>query len=67
MRDLFTWLVVGFMFATAPFATAAGKAKHVLVIVWDGMRPDFVTADGRPTSTGSRTKACGLTIITPSI
>ena len=28
---------------------AAGKAKHVLVIVWDGMRPDFVTAEGTPT------------------
>jgi arylsulfatase A-like enzyme len=35
--------------ATAPFATAAGKAQHVVVIVWDGMRPDFITADGTPT------------------
>ncbi len=35
--------------ALAPFATAAGKAQHVIVIVWDGMRPDFVTAEGTPT------------------
>jgi arylsulfatase A-like enzyme len=24
-------------------ASAAGKAEHIVVIVWDGMRPDFIT------------------------
>ena len=27
----------------------SGKAKHVVVVVWDGMRPDFVTARDTPT------------------
>lgn len=29
-------------------ASAAGKAKHVIVMVWDGMRPEFVTAENTP-------------------
>ena len=28
-----------------------GKAKHVVVVVWDGMRPDFVTERYAPTLT----------------
>src|ERR1035437_8550466 len=28
---------------------AAGTAAHVVVVVWDGMRPDFVTAETTPT------------------
>lgn len=28
---------------------AAGKAAHVVVLVWDGMRPDFVTEKTTPT------------------
>ena len=28
---------------------AAGKARHVIVIVWDAMRPDFVTEENAPT------------------
>src|SRR5580700_5445755 len=27
----------------------AGRAQHVVVMVWDGMRPDFVTASNTPT------------------
>jgi arylsulfatase A-like enzyme len=27
----------------------AGNAKHVVVLVWDGMRPDFVTEETTPT------------------
>src|SRR4051794_33929210 len=27
---------------------AAGKAKHVVVLVWDGMRPDFINAENTP-------------------
>ena len=30
-------------------ALAAGTAGHVVVVVWDGMRPDFVTAETTPT------------------
>ena len=33
----------------APAAMAAGKAKHVVVMVWDGMRPDFVSEQNTPT------------------
>ena len=29
-------------------AVAAGKADHVVVVVWDGMRPDFVTPQYTP-------------------
>lgn len=29
-------------------AFAAGKAEHVVVIVWDGLRPDFVTKENTP-------------------
>src|SRR5262245_37183475 len=30
-------------------ACGAGKAEHVVVVVWDGMRPDFVTEQDTPT------------------
>src|SRR5580658_7480254 len=30
-------------------AVAAGKASHVVLIVWDGMRSDFVTPETAPT------------------
>src|SRR5262245_43003290 len=26
-----------------------GQAKHVVVVVWDGMRPDFITPQYKPT------------------
>ncbi len=29
-------------------AEAAGKAHHVIVVVWDGMRPDFITPELTP-------------------
>ena len=29
--------------------TAPGKARHVVVVVWDGMRPDFVSENHTPT------------------
>lgn len=31
-----------------PSARAKGKAEHVVMIVWDGMRPDFVTPQHAP-------------------
>ena len=33
----------------ASTAFAAGKAEHVVVIVWDGMRPDFISKEHMPT------------------
>ena len=30
-------------------ALAAGKASHVVLVVWDGMRPDFVSEATTPT------------------
>jgi arylsulfatase A-like enzyme len=33
-------------------AAAAGKASHVVLIVWDGMRPDFVSPSNTPTLFG---------------
>ena len=33
----------------APKAPARGKAEHVVLIVWDGMRPDFATDQYAPT------------------
>ncbi|HST29987.1 MAG TPA: alkaline phosphatase family protein [Chthoniobacterales bacterium] len=39
------------IFSAAFFATTAVAApeKHVVVVVWDGMRPDFVTEQNTPT------------------
>lgn len=44
-------LVVGLMFATksSPALFAAGQAKYFVLIVWDGMRPDFVSPELTPT------------------
>src|ERR1044071_467385 len=40
-------------FSITVFLSAAeitsGKAKHVVVVVWDGMRPDFITPQYTPT------------------
>src|SRR6266576_3851807 len=42
---LAVWVGGGFSNA----ALAAGKARHVVVMVWDGMRPDFVSEQNTPT------------------
>src|SRR5256885_5506309 len=31
---------------------ARGQAEHVIVVVWDGMRPDLVSAENTPTLFG---------------
>jgi arylsulfatase A-like enzyme len=36
-------------FVAAPQARAKGQAEHVVVVVWDGMRPDFVRPQYCPT------------------
>jgi len=44
-------LLVAFagMAAESGDAPARGKAEHIVVVVWDGMRPDFITPEYTPT------------------
>ncbi|HWV99670.1 MAG TPA: alkaline phosphatase family protein [Candidatus Acidoferrum sp.] len=43
---LFTALSI--ILTTGGLSAAAGKAAHVVVVVWDGMRPDFVNEHNTP-------------------
>jgi predicted AlkP superfamily pyrophosphatase or phosphodiesterase len=45
MAKLFTALL---LILASAHAFAAGTAARVVVVVWDGMRPDFVTAETTP-------------------
>src|SRR5215469_8349941 len=47
IRSLVT--VIGLLGFAGINAFAAGKAEHVVVVVWDGMRPDFVSPQYTPT------------------
>lgn len=49
MRLISIALAVCLSSVMTPSALAAGKARHVVVIVWDGMRPDFITPSNTPT------------------
>ncbi|MDB6121691.1 MAG: Type phosphodiesterase/nucleotide pyrophosphatase [Pedosphaera sp.] len=49
MRNRFKLLLVLGACVLASSGFAAGKAKHVVMIVWDGMRPDFVSEQNTPT------------------
>lgn len=40
--------VVLFVLTLGGQSAAAGKAQHVLVVVWDGMRPDFISSQHTP-------------------
>jgi arylsulfatase A-like enzyme len=44
-------LVIAALFASlrAEEVKFTPKAEHVVLVVWDGMRPDFITAEGAPT------------------
>ena len=43
-------LIAASTFLSAPAAVGAkGQAEHVVIIVWDGMRPDFITPQYTPT------------------
>ena len=44
-RFIILWIAL----LTASHVHAAGKAEHVVVIVWDGMRPDFISQEHTPT------------------
>lgn len=43
------------LFASTGVAPAKGKAEHVVLVVWDGMRPDFVRPQYCPTLYGLAT------------
>ena len=48
-RILFAVLAGALLLPMAGRAADKGQAEHVVVVVWDGMRPDFVTAQTTPT------------------
>src|SRR5258708_22544509 len=48
LADLFTGILLA---AALAHPLRAGAASHVVLIVWDVMRPDFVTAETTPTLT----------------
>ena len=41
--------VSAFWAASVEKVEARGQAEHVVVVVWDGMRPDFITPQYTPT------------------
>ena len=50
MKSLrFLALIIFFCSFITRAETPAGKARHVVVVVWDGMRPDLVSEDHTPT------------------
>jgi arylsulfatase A-like enzyme len=49
VRRIICGLLPVILLLCPPVALAAGKAEHVVVIVWDGMRPDFISAEHTPT------------------
>src|SRR5678815_2026830 len=42
-------VVLAFVFSSSFGMEPGGKAEHVVVVVWDGMRPDFITPQYTPT------------------
>ena len=49
VRRLLFGVSAGLFISVFPFsACAAGSAGHVVVIVWDGMRPDFISQEHTP-------------------
>jgi len=49
MRAVVTVLVLLGQLLSRSVLAAAGKAEHIVVIVWDGLRPDFVNPTYTPT------------------
>lgn len=50
-RLISCWLL---LVIAVPAVQAAGRAKYFILVVWDGMRPDFVTPELAPTLYGLR-------------
>jgi arylsulfatase A-like enzyme len=49
VRFIQYWIVLVALGLAGVDAVAKGKARHVVLIVWDGMRPDFVSEQNTPT------------------
>ncbi len=49
MRSFIRWLVAAALTLAGQPGFAAGRAERVVVVVWDGMRPDYVTPQYTPT------------------
>ncbi|MEO6845690.1 MAG: alkaline phosphatase family protein [Chthoniobacterales bacterium] len=51
LKNALAILLCLFVFHSLSFAaeTPKGKASHIVIIVWDGLRPDMVTAKNTPT------------------
>src|SRR5712671_1844426 len=55
MRNRWAWFLVktavAALLSLGPIAVAAPSApeRHVVIVVWDGMRPDFVSEQNTPT------------------
>ena len=50
MRITFRLLLALVLVAGFPYRIAqAGQAEHVVIVVWDGMRPDYISAQYTPT------------------
>jgi arylsulfatase A-like enzyme len=45
----FALVLIVILFGGFSRGLAAGEAKHVILMVWDGMRPDFVSEENTPT------------------
>jgi len=48
-RIIFAALAGALLLPLAGQAADKGKAEHVVVVVWDGMRPDFISREHTPT------------------
>ncbi|MFL6588615.1 MAG: alkaline phosphatase family protein [Chthoniobacterales bacterium] len=49
MSSVLAVLLCGMTALSAETETKSGNDRHVVVVVWDGMRPDFVTENRTPT------------------
>lgn len=48
-RFAFLGAIVAALLPLQATSAPAGKAEHVVIVVWDGMRPDFITPEHTPT------------------
>jgi len=48
-KSSFVPLILTLFFAANETTEARGKAEHIVVVVCDGLRPDFVTPQYTPT------------------
>ena len=47
-RSILAWAGCAFLVHQVTAASSIATERHVVVIVWDGMRPDFVTPENTP-------------------